>query len=97
MNAHWNKTGLEINDMRQMTEIEINNKHRKVRGSDDLKYPPKDERCGGECGESHYLIEVRGMERMRMHPCFLAMGHAGSCEFTSECDVQFAPSATMAA
>lgn len=67
-------------------EIEgYNKKHRRVRGSLQLKYPPKESRCLKTCGTLHYQVDTRKGKEYREHPCFLAIGHEGLCEFSSEC------------
>jgi hypothetical protein len=72
-----------------------NRKHKLICGSYELKYPPRRERCAGECGVIHYRIEVKGREEVRAHPCFLAFGHKGNCQFSSECDARYASSVTI--
>lgn len=68
--------------MRDMTEFEINDRHRKVRGSDVLKYPANEDRCTSTCGHLHDQVR----DKMREHRCFLAMGHREKfCEFSSVC------------
>ena len=62
-----------------------NKKHKRIRGTLDLKYPPRVSRCKSTCGYWHYNVEVRGKPEQRQHPCFLVIDHAGPCEFTSEC------------
>lgn len=58
-------------------------KHIRIRGSLAYKYPPKDSRCRLECGLIDYakIIDKPAVG----HPCFLAIGHSGPCEFSSEC------------
>jgi hypothetical protein len=72
----------------KLTDKEIegyNAKHKRIRGSLALKYPPKESRCGGECGRLDYRVEIRGREQVKHHPCVLAESHKGECEFSSEC------------
>lgn len=64
----------------------INNKHYRIRGSNDLKYPPNESRCGITCGHRHdFFIDREGHSRAKEHRCFLAVGHEEYCEFSSEC------------
>lgn len=66
-------------------------KHRALRGSDRLKYPPRGGRCKSECGipdhDSFYLTNLgrNRKQQKQEHRCFLAIGHRGCCEFSSEC------------
>lgn len=72
----------------QLSNSEIqgyNEKHKRIRGSLELKYPPKESCCRKGCGYQHYKVEIRGKTETRQHPCFLAIGHEGPCEFSSEC------------
>lgn len=64
----------------------INKKHRRLRGSDELKYPQRNLRCRSECGVAHYRIDMASGAKVRQHPCFLIIGHEEPCEFSSECD-----------
>lgn len=68
-----------------MTTGEINAKYVALRGSLLYKYPPKEARCRKECGYLHYVIESPRGRRVVEHPCFLAIGHEGWCQFSSEC------------
>lgn len=52
-----------------------NKKHERIRGTHELKYPPKESRCKLTCGSLHYEIETRQGKEYREHPCFLAIGH----------------------
>lgn len=72
----------------QLTDSELesfNKKHKRIRGTHELKYPPKESRCRSECGRQDYRLEIRGREQIRHHPCFLAINHEEDCEFSSEC------------
>lgn len=60
-------------------------RHKRIRGSHELKYPPKESRCRRACGTLHYEVDTRKAKEYREHPCFLAIGHEGPCEFSSEC------------
>jgi hypothetical protein len=73
----------------RLTEAEvenINRKHRLIRGSMELKFPPKEARCRNTCGELHCEVPIEDEYRWVEHPCFLKPGHVGDCEFSSECD-----------
>lgn len=56
-------------------------KHHKLRGSDDLRYPPNSHRCRLHCG----LEDMRDGVRVQSHSCFLRLGHTEPCEYSSEC------------
>lgn len=71
--------------MREMTDEEISNKHKRVRGSNELKYPPNESRCKQTCGTSHDLVDTLKGERTVEHRCFLVVAHQGYCEFSSAC------------
>lgn len=69
-------------------DVAINAKHRKIRGSSELKYPAFDsERCHVNCGlmDLRNIVATRVEDRRRNHRCFLFLGHEGDCEFSSEC------------
>lgn len=68
----------------------INNKHYRIRGSHDLKYPPNASRCRNTCGLDHdWITDVNGREHPREHRCFLAVGHKELyCEFSSACGAE---------
>lgn len=68
-----------------MTTGEINAKHVALRGSLVYKYPPNAARCKKECGYLHYVIESLRGRQVVERPCFLAIGHEGYCQFSSEC------------
>lgn len=76
------------------SELEIksfNAKHKRLRGSNDLKYPPRESSCKNECGIPEHDVSMNreGKEMMRrQHRCFLAAGHEGACEFSSACGVK---------
>lgn len=80
----------------------INNKHFRIRGSHDLKYPGNESRCRQTCGLRHCLTaNSLGLERLEEHRCFLAAGHKEIyCEFSSECGetrvVRFVPETSLA-
>lgn len=71
----------------EMDDKTINDKHRHIRGSDDLKYPGNQSRCRSTCG--HYHDEYHDHEghlKYKEHRCFLAIGHREEfCEFSSVC------------
>lgn len=71
--------------MREMTDDEINKKHRRIRGSDVLKYPPNESRCKQTCGTRHDRVVTAQGERMVEHRCFLALEHQSDCQFSSAC------------
>lgn len=66
-----------------MSDEEINAKHVRIRGSLALKYPRRENCCRNECGINDYR-QPNGKPPIQ-HRCFLAVGHMGSCEFSSEC------------
>lgn len=72
--------------MVEMTDIEIDRKHVCLRGSLRSKYPPREVSCRKqcECGD-YYKFNDRPAAN---HRCFLADGHKGPCEFSSECAYQ---------
>lgn len=65
----------------------INTKHFRIRGSNDLEYPPNESRCRITCGHDHdFFRDHEGHSRVKEHRCFLAIGHEDIyCEFSSEC------------
>lgn len=68
--------------MQEMTDLQIEKKHRQIRRSDDLKYPGSAFRCMGRCG--HYHDEIG--DQLKQHRCFLGIGHREEfCEFSSAC------------
>lgn len=73
--------------MREMTEFEINNKHERIRGSDELRYPGHQMQCRQTCGHDHDgYHDHDGHIRYKEHRCFLAIGHSDQfCQFSSEC------------
>lgn len=72
-----------------MTTGEINAKHVAIRGSLAYKYPPKEARCRSNCGLNDMPVTDRnGNRKLADHGCFLAVGHKGLCEFSSECEVR---------
>lgn len=66
-----------------MSDEEINAKHIRLRGSLDLKYPRREASCRHECGVDDYPKHPD--KPPVQHRCFLAIGHKGPCEFSSEC------------
>ena len=69
-----------------MTQAEINAKHVAIRGSLAYKYPPKESRCHEKCGLADMPVVDRNQNRKYAdHGCFLAIGHKGECQFSSEC------------
>lgn len=64
-----------------LTYSQVLAKHRRLRGSDDLRYPPNTHRCRLHCG----LEDMRDGGRVRSHSCFLRLGHKEPCEYSSEC------------
>lgn len=67
-------------------EIEgYNRKHKRIRGTHALKYPPRESRCQKGCGSLHCAVETRKGKEYREHPCFLEVDHKRKCEFSSEC------------
>lgn len=60
-------------------------KHKRIRGSYELKYPPRAFRCERKCGRLHCEVEGQRGIILTEHPCFLAIGHRGECQFSSEC------------
>lgn len=83
--------------MREMTDDEVNKKHRRVRGSDALKYPPNESRCRETCGTRHDRVVTAHGERMVEHRCFLALEHQGYCEVSSACGSIEVPKKSLAA
>lgn len=75
----------EAEDVGGMTDAEIDAKHISLRGSLKYKYPPRESSCRHECGASDYFKVVS--KPPEHHRCFLAIGHQGDCEFSSECAV----------
>lgn len=72
--------------MQDLEDQRINDKHYRIRGSHDLKYPANRSRCLNRCGIAHDLIkDPSGREVARPHRCFLAVGHEGFCQFSSIC------------
>lgn len=71
---------------RCMTQVEINRKHVRIRGSMAYKYPPKESRCRTKCGLGDMPVLDRFQNRKHEdHRCFLGIAHDGDCEFSSEC------------
>jgi hypothetical protein len=71
-----------------MTQAEINAKHIAIRGSLAYKYPPKESRCREKCGLADMsVIDNKSIRKYVDHGCFLAIGHKGECQFSSECKV----------
>lgn len=73
--------------MIEMDDESITAKHKRIRGSHDLKYPANNSRCRQTCGHRHDLTKNSlGLERLQEHRCFLAGGHEEVyCKFSSEC------------
>jgi hypothetical protein len=77
--------------MDRLTDAEIdsiNKKHKRIRGTSELKYPPKESRCHATCGipaDDAWAHKFTGKFQKGQHRCFLAIGHRGDCEFSSEC------------
>lgn len=71
--------------MRDMEDWEIDAKHRRIRGSDRLKYPPNRLRCIKNCGQSHCEIATPKGRIWIPHRCFLEVDHEVRCQFSSEC------------
>jgi hypothetical protein len=71
---------------RMYPDESLNKKHLRLRGSLKLKYPPREARCRSTCAGVDYLV-MSGPNKTQLagHPCFLAIDHAGPCEFSSEC------------
>lgn len=66
-----------------MTLKQVNDKHVRIRGSIDLKYPPRDQCCLKPCG--HNDLRETGMPA-RHHVCVLNRHDTGkACEFSWEC------------
>lgn len=68
--------------MHDMTDDEINKKHKQIRKSDTLRHDR--------------ILTTQG-ERMVEHQCFLAIGHRGYCEFSSACESVEVPNESRAA
>lgn len=83
--------------MRDMADDQISKKHKRIRGSDELKYPPNESRCRQTCGTHHDRVSTRQGERMVEHRCFLALDHRGHCEFSSACGDLRVPNESWAA
>ena len=81
--------------MKEMTDDEITDKHKRVRGTHELKYPAKEGRCQKSCGHPHYEVRTTKGVRWIEHPCFLAVDHNGECEFSSECYLETSPVAVV--
>lgn len=71
--------------MREMEEWEIDAKHRRIRGSNRLKYPGNEDRCQKTCGKSHCEVRTSKGRQWIAHRCFLAVDHECECQFSSEC------------
>jgi hypothetical protein len=71
--------------MIEMQDWEIDAKHRRIRKSDELKYPGNRERCLKTCGEFHCEVKTPQGRAWIAHRCFLAVDHELGCEFSSEC------------
>lgn len=73
-------------DYAGMTLTGVLAKHRQLRGSDTLKYPPtREKRCKLRCGLDD-MAEGEGTKRHTTdHICFYAVGHSGPCQWSSEC------------
>lgn len=71
--------------MQEMTDERISDKHFRIRGSHELKYPPNESRCRNICGHLHDIITLPKVERVVPHRCFLGLNHTGYCEFSSTC------------
>lgn len=68
--------------MHEMTDLQIDQKHRRIRKSDRLKYAGNEFRCLSRCGNYH--DEVDG--DLKQHRCVLTVAHPEEfCAFTSEC------------
>lgn len=65
-----------------MSYAAIQSKHLRLRGTEALRYPDKEDRCGRSCGLGD--LPADGKREARDHPCFLGP-HEGPCEFSSEC------------
>lgn len=62
----------------------IDRRHVTLRGSMDLKYPRA--QCAHPCaGMDSRITSERRFVRYEDHRCFLAEGHSGPHEFSSEC------------
>lgn len=83
--------------MREMTDEEITEKHKRIRGTHELKYPPNESRCRNKCGTKHDPVMTDKGEIMVEHRCFLGVGHVGQCEFSSACADLRAADAELAA
>lgn len=59
-------------------------KHRRLRGTDQLRYPPNAHRCRLRCGLDDMRDGEGDKQRVASHQCFLGT-HEGRCEFSSEC------------
>lgn len=71
-----------------MTLRQIGDKHRRLRGSDNLKYLPlRSLRCLIECDLEDQIDGEWGSQRGTHtdHQCFLRPSHAEPCQFSSEC------------
>jgi len=72
-----------------MTTKEINDKHLALRGSLAYKYPPKESRCRHRCELGDMPIADKNQNiKYGDHGCFLAIGHKGTCQFSSECRLE---------
>lgn len=71
--------------MKEMTDEEITAKHKRIRKTHELKYPPNESRCRNKCGTRHDPVVTQSGEKMVEHQCFLGVVHSGECEFSSVC------------
>lgn len=75
-------------DYAGMTLAEVDRKHKRLRGTDILKYPPtRRERCQTTCGLEDAPDGDYASRRYSEHQCFLRPSHPEPCEFSSECSV----------
>lgn len=73
--------------MQDSEDQRINDKHFRIRGSHDLKYPANKQRCEQTCGHFHdHTTNSHGLTFIKEHRCFLKAGHKEQfCEFSSAC------------
>lgn len=73
--------------MQEMSDESIADKHKRIRGTHDLKYPGNKSRCKSTCGIAHdWIMDINGREHPRQHRCYLAIDHKDPyCQFSSQC------------
>lgn len=69
-----------------LTLTAIYKKHKRLRGTDDLKYLGERRlRCQTTCGLSDMVTGEWDKRTVESHQCYKAPSHSGPCEWSSEC------------